>query len=212
MFYTTWLKSTNNKHMQKKHQVKLNTYSCFKKHQTLNELGRAQAFLNLIKDMYQKPTARDFPDSPVVRTPSFHCKGNGFVPQSGKLKIVHAALGGQNKRTKPTGSTILQASYIAVKPQVRNQTSSASIYSCAKSSPEQKNKKDNFNCSQVSKTDPGKGKIRGQLRGSNRRRWVETVGDGWCAGIAEQSQVPSIPRPGSQSRGKKRCGSVMVGS
>ena len=41
----------------------------------------------------------EFPGSPVVRTPSFHCRGAGLIP-GWETKILHAARSSQRKKTK----------------------------------------------------------------------------------------------------------------
>ena len=40
-------------------------------------------FLCTERERNQEEGERDFPGGPVVKTPSFHCKGRGFDPWSG---------------------------------------------------------------------------------------------------------------------------------
>ena len=47
---------------------------------------------------HQKKKIRDFPGSPVVKTPRFHCRGRGFdIPGQG-TKIPHAVWQKKNKK------------------------------------------------------------------------------------------------------------------
>ena len=48
-----------------------------------------------------KNQGQDFPGNPMVKTPSFCCRGEGSIPGKG-TKIPHAEKGGQKVKKKST--------------------------------------------------------------------------------------------------------------
>ena len=45
-----------------------------------------------------KSPCRDFPSSPVVKTPCFHCRGHGFDPWSGNSDPTHCVMWPDKKK------------------------------------------------------------------------------------------------------------------
>ena len=52
--------------------------------------------------MCQKFHSRDFPGGPVIKTPHFHCSGQGSIPGLG-TKILYAT-GGRNQKKRKKNS------------------------------------------------------------------------------------------------------------
>ena len=55
----------------------------------------------------------EFPDSPVVRTPSFHCCGPGFHPWSGNLRS-HKTRGRAKKKSQHLHSILSKATSLTL--------------------------------------------------------------------------------------------------
>ena len=55
----------------------------------------------------------DFPGSPVVKTPCFHCRGHGFDPSRGTM-IMHATWWGQKKKIKLKKNHVCDWHYISI--------------------------------------------------------------------------------------------------